>query len=337
MARDPVKADTAVIAGRPTLFRWLIHRRESGIFVALVGLMVLISVLQPQFATGDNLYRVSRQVAYTAIVALGVFFVIITSGIDLSIGSIVSLSGVVCGWVMSTNPPFAPCLAWSPALAIGCGLLTGALVGALNGAIVSYVGVTPFIVTLGMMGMAKGLVLVLTRGESVLGIPDSFLQTGIIDVAGIPLPVIVLLLVAVVVHVVLTYTVFGRRVFAIGGNEEATRLSGINVRRIKFFTYVIAGMLSSITGFLFIARFNSAQANAGFGMELDAIAAAVIGGTSLMGGVGSVAGVLIGATIMGVIRNGLVLMQVSSYWQDLIIGAIIIIAAIIDIVRSRRR
>ena len=322
---------------QPNLFRWLLRRREAGIFVALVGLMALITLAQPRFATSGNLYLVFRQVAYTAIVALGVFFVILTGGIDLSVGSIVGLSGVICGWVMSTKPPFAPCLAWSPWLAVAFGLLAGALVGAFNGAIVSYVGVTPFIVTLGAMGMAKGLVLVLSRGETVLGIPESFQRAGVIDICGIPLPVIVLLAVAIVVHVSLTYTVFGRRVYAVGGNEEATRLSGINVRRVKFLTYVVAGVLSSITGILFIARFNSAQANAGFGMELDAIAAAVIGGTSLMGGQGTVPGVLIGAMIMGVIRNGLVLMQVSSYWQELIIGAIIVLAAILDIVRSRRR
>ena len=187
-----------------------------------------------------------------------------------------------------------------------------------------------------MLSMARGVVLVLTHGDSIRAIPESFIRVGLADVAGIPMPVIVLAAVALASHVILTYTVFGRRVYAIGGNEEATELSGINVRRIKFFTYVISSVLSAATGILFIARFRSAQANAGFGLELDAIAATVIGGTSLMGGQGSVLGVLIGATVMGVIRNGLVLMDVSSYWQELIIGAIIVLAVILDVVRSRR-
>jgi ribose transport system permease protein len=291
--------------------------------------MVLITVFQPQFATRDNLYLVSRQIAYTAIVALGVFFVILTSGIDLSIGSMVGLSGVLCGLAMAAGLP--------PLAAVGVGLLSGVLIGSINGAIVSYVGVTSFIVTLGMLSMARGAVLVITHGDSIRNIPESFIRAGLMDVVGIPMPVIVLLMVAVVSHVVLTYTVFGRRVYAVGGNEEATALSGINTRRVKFSTYVVSSVFSSITGILFVARFRSAQANAGLGMELDAIAAAVIGGTSLFGGQGTVAGVLIGAIIMGVIRNGLVLMQVSSYWQELIIGGIIVLAAILDVVRSRRR
>jgi len=291
--------------------------------------MVLIAAYRREFVSPTNLYIVSRQVAFTAIVSLGVFFVILTSGIDLSIGSVVGLSGVLCGIAMAAGVP-----AW---LAVGVGLLTGAVIGAINGGIVAYVGVTSFIVTLGMLSMARGAVLVLTHGDSIRAIPDSFIRVGLADIAGVPVPVVVLAVIAAAAHVVLTYTVFGRRVYAVGGNEEATELSGINVRRVKFFTYVISSTLSSVTGILFIARFRSAQANAGLGMELDAIAATVIGGTSLMGGQGSVLGVLIGATIMGVIRNGLVLMDVSAYLQELIIGAIIVLAATLDVVRSRRR
>ena len=291
--------------------------------------MALIAILQPQFATPTNLFLVGRQVAFTAIVALGVFFVILTGGIDLSVGSMVGLSGVTCGLAMAAGI--------HPVLAVLVGLLTGAAVGAANGAVVAWVGVTPFIVTLGTLSMARGAVLVLTHGDSVRAIPEPFINAGLLNVLGIPVPVIVLVLVAAASHVILTYTVFGRRVFAVGGNEEATELSGINTRRVKFFTYVISSVLSSVTGILFIARFRSAQSNAGLGMELDAIAAAVIGGTSLMGGQGTVLGVLIGAMVMGVIRNGLVLMQVSSYWQELIIGSIIVLAAVLDVVRCRKR
>jgi len=178
---------------------------------------------------------------------------------------------------------------------------------------------------------------VLTHGDSIRSIPESFIRAGLMDIGGVPMPVFILAGVALASHLTLSSTAFGRRVYALGGNENATELSGVNTRRVKFATYVLSGILSAVTGILFVARFRSAQANAGFGMELDAIAAAVIGGTSLMGGQGTVAGVLIGATIMGVVRNGLVLMEVSSYWQELIIGSIIVLAAVVDILRTRAR
>ena len=317
------------------MLRRLLRRKEAGIFLALAALIVAIAlgelqfIHEHQFLKPDNLYRVSRQIAYTAIVALGVFFVILTSGIDLSVASIVAFSGVLCGLCMARGAPWP--------LAAAAGLLSGAAVGAINGAIVSYVGVTPFIVTLGMLSMARGAVYVITRGETITKISKSFVRVGLMNVGGVSMPVIVLIVVALISHVVLTWTVFGRRLYAIGGNEEATKLSGINTRRVKFYAYVISGLFSAITGILYIARFNSAQAYPSAGLELDAIAAAVIGGTSLMGGEGTVIGVLIGATIMGVIRNGLVLLKVSPYWQELVIGAIIVLAAILDIVRRRGR
>lgn len=307
----------------------LLRRREAGMFFVLVTLVVLMTFYRREFATPGNLYLVSRQIAYVAIVALGVFFVILTSGIDLSVGSAVGLSGVLCGMAMAKGLP--------PVVGVIVGLLTGALIGAVNGTLVSYIGVTSFIITLGMLSVARGVVLVLTHGDSIRNIPESFIRAGLRDVGGIPMPVVVLLVVAVASHLMLTYTSYGRRIYALGGNEDAARLSGINTCRVKLSAYVLSSTFSAVTGILFIARFRSAQANAGFGMELDAIAAAVIGGTSLMGGQGTVPGVLIGATIMGVIRNGLVLMEVSSYWQELIIGSIIVLAGVLDIIRSRRR
>jgi ribose transport system permease protein len=319
---------SASVNRRPFLLR-LLHRRESGIFLALLVLMCLITAFQHNFATGNNFYVVGRQIAYTAIVALGVFFVIVTSGIDLSIGSVVGLSGVICGLVMAAGVP--------PFLAVGIGLLTGITVGLINGAVVAYLGVTPFIVTLGMLSMARGLVFVITRGDSIRAIPEAFIKAGLRDVFGIPMPVIVLGFVGIIAHLVSTRSVFGRQLYALGGNEQAAALSGIKTRQVKIIAYAISGMLSSVTGIMFVARFRSAQANAGLGMELDAIAAAVIGGTSLMGGEGSVLGVLLGASIMGVLRNGLVLMEVSSYWQELIIGLVIVLAAVIDVVRRRWR
>jgi ribose/xylose/arabinose/galactoside ABC-type transport system permease subunit len=316
-------------SAQPTLLQKLLHRRESGIFLALLGLIAVITALKHNFIDPNNVYLVSRQIALTAIVALGVFFVILTGGIDLSLGSTITLSGFMAGLAMAAG--------LHPLIAIMIGLLTGSSVGAINGVIVAFIGVTPFIVTLGMLGVASGLVLVIKHGDSVRQIPPAFIAFGNGSLLGLSVPVIILGFISFGAHVVLKHTAFGRRIYAIGGNEEATALSGINTRRVKFLTYVICGGLSSVTGILYIARFQSAQADAGKGKELDAIAAAVIGGTSLMGGEGTVVGVLIGAIIMGVIRNGLVLTDVSPYWQELIIGTIIVLAAILDIVRSRRR
>jgi ribose transport system permease protein len=317
--------------GQPLIgaLRKLLHRRESGIFLALVALVAAISLWQPNFASANNLYLVSRQIALTAILALGVLFVILTSGIDLSLGSTLGLSGFICGLAMAAG--------WPTVLAIGLGLLTGASVGVVNGFVVAFVGVTPFIVTLGMLGAARGVVLILKHGDSIREIPPSFISVTNGNLFGLSVPVVVLVALAVLSHVILRHMAFGRRVYAIGGNEQAAAFSGINTRRVKFCTYVLCSLFSAVTGILFVARFQSAQSDAGKGMELDAIAATVIGGTSLMGGEGSVFGVLIGAVIMGVIRNGLVLLDVSTYWQELVIGAIIVMAAILDVVRSRRR
>lgn len=315
---------------RSGLLAGLLQRRESGIFLALVVLVVLLSLHRPQFATGSHLYMVSRQIAFTAIMALGVLFVILTGGIDLSIGSIVGLTGILTGMVMvHAGLP--------PAAAAGVGLLAGALIGVINGALVAYVGVAPFIVTLGMLSIARGAILVMTHGINIENIPDQFSAALGGDVLGVPVPVAVLAVAAAAAHLLLSFTPFGRWVYAVGGNETATQLSGVNTRWVKLRTYVLSGVLSAVVGVLFVARFESAQANAGAGMELDAIAATVIGGTSLMGGEGTVAGVLIGATIMGVIRDGLVLTGVDPFWQELIIGSIIVLAAVLDILRSRRR
>jgi ribose transport system permease protein len=311
-----------------TILNRLLHRRESGVFFALLVLMGVITALQPNFATSNNLYVVSRQIALTAILGLGVLFVILTGGIDLSLGSTLGLSGFMCGLAMAVG--------WPAILAVSAGLITGAIVGAINGAIVAYIGVTPFIVTLGMLGAARGVVLVCRHGDSVREIPPSFIAAGNSHVLGLSIPVLVLMALAVFSHLLLEHTVFGRQVYATGGSERAAAFSGVKSRRVKFLTYVICGIFSALTGILFVARFQSAQSDAGRGMELDAIAAAVIGGTSLMGGEGSVIGVLIGASIMGVIRNGLVLLDVSSYWQEFIIGVLIVTAAILDVVRNPR-
>ena len=305
----------------------ILSKRESAIFIALIAISVFITIFAPRFATGRNLYLVSRQISFVAIVALGELFVILTSGIDLSVGSNVGFSGIMAGLALAVGIP--------PIFALPLGMLAGMAVGLFNGAVISYVGITPFIVTLGMLSMARGMIWGFTKGNPVTEIPDTFFFLAEGDFMGIPSPVIIMVILAVLVHIVLTYTAFGRRIYAIGGNEEATALSGIDVKKIKLAVYGISGLMASISGILLIARFYSAQPSTGTGWELDAIASCVIGGTSLMGGVGSVLGVLIGATIMGVIRNGLVLMKVSVYWQDFIIGSIIVLAAVIDRMKNK--
>lgn len=318
----------SIVARAGLIVRRVLRMRESAIFLALLGIMVVITIVAPQFATSGNIYRVSRQISFVAIAALGVFTVILTGGIDLSLGSIIGISGVVSGLSMASGTHFL--------IAILIGLLTGCLVGTINGLLVSYVGITPFIVTLGMLSVARGTIWIITKGWPVENIDDRILVLGQGSLLGIPVPVIIMLVVSVIVHFFLRLTVFGRRVYAIGGNEEATRLSGIDVKKIKCLVYTISGLMAAITGIILVARFNSAQTSSGDGWELDAIAAAVIGGASLQGGAGSVVGVLIGAAIMGVIRNGLVLMRVSAYWQTAIMGLIIILAAVIDRIKNRK-
>ncbi len=222
-----------------------------------------------------------------------------------------------------------------PPVAVLIGCAVGLTMGIINGALIAYVRIAPFIVTLGMLSFASGVVLGLTKGWPITEIPESFLPVAQGSFLGLPIPVWIAILVAAIAHVALTYTAFGRRTYALGGNEEATFLSGIDVNRIKLVLYMVSALCASIVGIILVARFNSAQADTGKGWELRAIAAAVIGGTSLAGSAGSVLGVLTGASIMGVIENGLVLMRVSSYWQTAIIGVVIVLAVVLD--RTKRR
>ena len=305
----------------------ILAKREAAIFIALIVISAGISLMAPQFLTAKNMYLVSRQISFVAIVALGELFVILTGGIDLSVGSTVGLSGMITGVVLAAGV--------HPIFALPIGVLSGMLIGMFNGSVIAYVGITPFIVSLGALSMGRGLSLILTKGNPIIEMPSSFFFLAQSDLLGIPTPVIIAAIIAIIVHVTLTYTAFGRRIYAIGGNEQATALSGVDVKMIKLKIYAICGLLAGIVGVLLVARFNSAQPATGKGWELDAIASAVIGGTSLNGGVGTVLGLLIGATVMGVIRNGLVLMQVSAYWQDFIIGGIIVLAAVIDRIKNK--
>ena len=306
----------------------MIAARQFGTVIGLAVLCAILWILTPYFLTVSNLLNVAEQTSINAIVAAGMTFVILSGGIDLSVGSLVALSGVVLGSALKSGQPAALALLLAMLVGIACGLL--------NGALVSWGGLPPFIATLGTMSIARGAALVYTEGRPVSGFDESFgmLATG--RVAFIPAPIIVMVLVYLAAHLVLTRTTFGRYVYAIGGNEEATRLSGVAVRFHKTAIYGVSGLMSAIAAAILTARLNSAQPIAGMMYELDAIAATVIGGTSLMGGEGSLGGTLVGALIMGVLRNGLNLLGVSSFLQQIVIGGVIVVAVLLDTVLKRQ-
>lgn len=302
---------------------------ESTIFLALVILCIFISVMKPKFLTAYNILSIARQMSLVAIVAIGETFVIITAGIDLSVGSTIGFTGIIATLLMSMGFPI-----W---LAIIIGILTGVFVGLVNGLLITKIDIPPFIVTLGMLSIARGFIMVLTRGWPISDIPDSFLFLGQGHLFGIPFPVIVMVVIFILGHIFLNKTTFGRYIYAIGGNEEAAGLSGLNVHKIKTIVYSITGFLAGISGIIMASRLSSGQPNAGEGWELDVIAAVVIGGTSLMGGEGSVYGTFLGAAIMAVLRNGLVLLNVSVYWQTIAIGTVVIGAVAVDRIRHRQK
>lgn len=297
---------------------------------ALIVVFIALSFASPVFLTADNLFNVGTQTTVTAVIAIGVTLVIITKGIDLSVGSVAALSGVL-GVMMMVN------LGLPPLLAIFGGILVGAGAGFVNGFLVSMANLNPFIATLGMLSVARGLVLIVTGATAVFGVPNSFRLLGQgTMMGGLPIPVLVLLVVAVGGHIVLTRTRLGRYAYAIGSNIEAARLSGIPVRRYLIMVYVIAGGLTGLGGMIASSRVASGQPNFGIGLELDVIAAAVIGGTSLFGGQGTIPGTLIGAFLIALIRNGAVLLGIDTFYQQVIIGVIIWVAVYWDQYRRRK-
>jgi ribose transport system permease protein len=296
--------------------------RRFGIAIAFILLLAILAVLSPPFATASNLLNIARQVSINAILAAGMTFVILTAGIDLSVGSVLAYTGAIMAGVLASNLPLL--------VGIGAGLAVGALLGLLNGVIITRGKVQPFIATLAMLTMARGATLVYTDGRPITGLPDAFVWLGEGDLGWIPVPVVIMGIVFVVGHLILTQTVLGRYVYAIGGNEEAARLSGVNVIGYKTLVYGISGLLAAVSAIILTARLNSAQPTAGSGYELDAIAAVVLGGTTLAGGEGSVGGTLLGAFIIGVINNGLNLLSVSAFYQQVVKGAVILLAVLLD-------
>lgn len=305
--------------------------QRYGIFIALVVMCLTLAVISENFLSTRNILNVLRQTSINGILAIGMTFVILTRGIDLSVGSVVAFAGLVAGSLATTaatgmvgNGPY-PAL-----LAIAAGLGVGMACGAVSGVIVSRFHVPAFVATLGMLSAARGMALIYSGGRPIPSLTEEFRWIGTGDIWGIPVPIFLLLGTFAVAQFVLTQTRFGRHVYAVGGNPHAAKVSGLPVRRIRFAVYVIAGALAGLAGMILAARTGSALPQAGIAYELDAIAAVVIGGTSLAGGVGRVTGTLIGALLIGVMNNGLDLMGVESYYQQVIKGVLIVAAVMLD-------
>ena len=304
--------------------------RRYSVTIILLCICLAFALGSSDFFTTSNLLNVALQTSIIAIVAIGMTFTILTAGIDLSVGSVMALSGAIAAGLNVRQE-------LDPFVAIGIALLIGMLIGAINGLMIIKGGIPPFVATLAMLAIARGLTLVYTQGRPIAGLDERFIYLGTGQIMGIPVPVFIMVVVAIIAHIVTRYTPFGLHVYATGGNEEPTRLAGVSPDRIKLAVYIISGFTAALGGVLLAARLWSAQPNAAVGWELDAIAAPVIGGTSLFGGVGTIGGTVVGAFIIGVLSNGLNLMGVPSYYQQVIKGVVFILAVSLDIFTKRRR
>jgi ribose transport system permease protein len=302
---------------------WLIEQKS---LIALLFLIVVVSFLNPNFFTVDNILNILRQTSVNAIIAVGMTLVILTAGIDLSVGSVLALCGAFAASMIALEVPVL--------IAVPTALFAGAALGAISGIIIAKGKVQAFIATLVTMTLLRGVTMVYTDGRPIstgfTDTADAFAWFGTGYALGIPVPVWLMVIVFAAAWYLLNHTRFGRYVYALGGNESATRLSGINVDRVKIGVYAICGMLAALAGIIVTSRLSSAQPTAGMGYELDAIAAVVLGGTSLMGGKGRIMGTLIGALIIGFLNNALNLLDVSSYYQMIAKAVVILLAVLVD-------
>ncbi|KIL40356.1 sugar ABC transporter permease [Gordoniibacillus kamchatkensis] len=302
--------------------------RKYGLVLVLLAAIVFLSLFSDAFLTLDNIMNVLRQVSINGILAVGMTLVILTAGIDLSIGSVMAVAAVIAASIVHVNPGLT-------IVAVIAGMIAGGLLSSVSGTMTAKLSVAPFIATLAIMTVARGIALIYTNGRPIVIEAPSFLFLGQGSIGPVPFPVIVFAVICALVAILLNKTKFGRYVYAIGGNENATKISGINVAKVKILVYIVNGFLAGLAGVLLASRISSGQPNSGLGYELDAIAAVVIGGTSLFGGVGTITGTIVGVLIIGVINNGLNLLDVSSYYQQIVKGLIIAGAVILD-QRSKR-
>ncbi len=324
MSTKTMKADNAQSNSNKLFTKeWLIEQKS---LIALIFLIVVVSFLNPNFFTVDNILNILRQTSVNAIIAVGMTLVILTAGIDLSVGSVLALCGAFAATLIAMEVPVL--------IAVPTALLAGAILGAISGVIIAKGKVQAFIATLVTMTLLRGVTMVYTDGRPIstgfTDVADSFAWFGTGYAMGIPVPIWLMVIVFAAVWYLLNHTRFGRYVYALGGNESATRLSGINVDRVKIGVYAICGFLSALAGIIITSRLSSAQPTAGMGYELDAIAAVVLGGTSLAGGKGRIMGTLIGALIIGFLNNALNLLDVSSYYQMIAKAVVILLAVLVD-------
>jgi inositol transport system permease protein len=314
---------------------------KYGIFLIFAVMVLGASLLSPAFLSSTNLINIVRQMSIVGLIALGVTGIIVSAGIDLSSGSVVGLTAVVAASLAQMpdySAAFYPGLNVPLIVPVLAACLVGALVGWINGTLIAKTRIPPFIATLGTFTAIRGAANLYTGGRPISNLTDDYNFIGQGDVLGVPVPIIILVVMAVVTHILYAHTKFGKYIYAIGGNEQAARVSGINAARYKMLIYVYASLLAGLAGLVVSSRIGSGQPGLGVGYELDAIAAAVIGGTSLSaGGIGTVAGTIVGALIIGVLNNTLDLMNVSAFWQQIVKGCIIVGAVILDQLKQRGR
>lgn len=319
---------TPSITSAPSRSRLRFALDRFGLPLVFVLLCVALGFSSEYFMTWRNWMDILRQTSINGILAVGMTYVILTRGIDLSVGSILAFSGLCSAMVAVQG--------YGLLAALSAGMFAGAVMGALNGFMVANLSIPPFVATLGMLSVGRGLTFILNDGSPVTDLPEAYLALGTGKLGPIGMPIVIFAIVALFFWLVLKYTTYGRYVYAVGGNEKSARTSGIGVRKVTFSVYVISGLLAGLAGIVLSARTTSALPQAGVSYELDAIAAVVIGGTSLSGGTGSIVGTLFGALLIGVINNGLNLLGVSSYYQQVAKGLIIVFAVLIDVWRKRR-
>ena len=316
--------DRVNVAKRAARFDWI---RRASVAMGAIALFLVFSALTPTFYQPGNLVDIMLQSSINAVIAVGMTLVVMTKGIDLSVGSVVGVSSMVAASLLHTS-------LW---LGVGAGLAVGLVCGLVNGVLIAKLKLPDFIVTLGSMSIYRGFALIYTDGKPIYGIDKTFRSTFAGTIFGAPTPVLIALAIALTAFLLVRFTTLGEQIVAVGGNEEAARLSGVDVDRVKISVYAISGVLSAVAGFILVARIGAAEPIGGNGFELQAIGAAVIGGASLFGGEGNPLGSLIGALTLGGMRNGLTLLNVPSFWQYVATGVVVILAVLADQVTRKRR
>jgi rhamnose transport system permease protein len=315
---------------QPSRLRGLLFSQEGILFLILIGAIVVLSIISPPFRTLNNFFNQGRQLAEVGLVALPMTYIIITGGIDLSVGAILGLTAIVMGWFWSV-------LGLPLELAIVLAMLVATLAGFLNGLLIIRIGIPPLIMTLGTLALYRGMAEGISQGRSARGFPDWFQQLGQGEVLGVPTQVWVLIVAAIIAAIILSRTTFGRGLYAIGNNELGARFSGIPVGRIKLIIYTFSGFMAGLAGWIFVSRTTTTRSDMGSGLELDVIAAVVLGGTSIFGGTGSIVGTMLGVVLIQVLKNGLQLSGVTGDGTIVVIGVVLIGSVFINNLIQRRR